>query len=394
MAGGRLRRTRMVAVVGAAGVLLAACGVEGEARNATSVRVTPKPGATPTPTPPSQGTLRILTFRSYAEWGGVDPRLNWVSAFERESGCRIAKLDSVQTAEEMAAYMRGGTYDVVSAPPEMTGSLVADGKVKELDTSQVKGYGELSKRLRKLKPLADGDKVFGVPFLWGTYEPVGTGGKPKSWGDLLLGDKVALRDTPLTIALAALALKDRLGIKDPFQLSERQLDRAVGLLKAGKARHVYWKDAVDAVEAFVPDGGRGAVTGQVLPHQRGVLGKAGTRLRVAGGLPTTGWVDSWMMSSQASSPTCVYRWISHMTSAEVQGRAAAWTGLAPANTRACEGEARRMCEIYPAGDERRLRDVYFAVPPAKECKAQDGTCTDFEEWSREWRDLVRPTAGS
>ncbi|GII89782.1 spermidine/putrescine ABC transporter substrate-binding protein [Sinosporangium siamense] len=374
-------------------MLLTACG--SGTGSPTSVRAarqspSPAPTAAPSATPPSQGTLRILTFRGYMEWGGTDPRLNWVSPFERESGCRIARQESVQTAEEMERHLREGTFDVVSAPPEVAGWLIEKERAKALDTSQVEGYDDLPKHLRHLKAATRGDKVYGVPFLWSAFELMGRGDRPTSWRQLFTGGRVALKDSPMSIAIGALAMRDELGIADPFQLSERQLEQVVKAMR--NDGQVYWKDTVDAIESFVAGGDKRAVLGQMFPYHRELLTKTGGSVRAAKRLPTTASADMWMMTTSATSPTCGYRWLSHMNSAKVQEQAAAWTGMAPANARACDGKARRMCAIHPAGEA--LRDVHFAVMPAKDCKAHDGKCADYEAWTRAWRDLVKPKDGS
>ena len=50
----------------------------------------------------------------------------------------------------------------------------------------------------------------------------------------------------------------------------------------------------------------------------------------------TGWADTWMMSSHAKHPNCMYKWMAWMITPEVAGRRSAeYFGEAPANPLAC-----------------------------------------------------------
>lgn len=139
---------------------------------AASAAPTPAPSPSPTASPSStavprkgDGTLQILTFRGYTEYGSTSPGARWAADFEADTGCRIARLDQVQTREEMTRRLAERSYDVISAGPDLVGSLIEGKQVRQLEPSKIDGYGELSKKLRDLT--AKGDKVYGVPYLWG-----------------------------------------------------------------------------------------------------------------------------------------------------------------------------------------------------------------------------------
>ena len=51
---------------------------------------------------------------------------------------------------------------------------------------------------------------------------------------------------------------------------------------------------------------------------------------------TTGWSDTWMISSEAQHPNCMYLWMNHMISPKAQATVAEGFGEAPANLKACE----------------------------------------------------------
>jgi putative spermidine/putrescine transport system substrate-binding protein len=424
--------TALVAVAGAGCLVLAGCAGSG----AAPARATPAavasplvpsptltgspsaaPAATPSPSPTAlgkgEGGVSVLAFRGYVEYGGSDPKVNWVSPFEKRTGCRVS-LTSVQTTQEMEDQFAKHPYDVVSASPELAGQLVAERKVAPLTTSLIPSYDEIPAWLRGLPAVESGGQVYGVPYLWGfhqllyapakipvktpatptpkpTVKPTGKNAveaAPKDWGALFDGrGPVMLRDDPLTIADAALALQGKLRPKNPYQLTPQQLDAAVALLTQHKdGDRAYWQEPLEVVEGFA--GGRLRLA-QALPYHLDVLRRAGTPVQAVPVSRTTGWADSWMISSDTHRPNCSYQWIDYMSSRTPQKQAAAWAGLAPANPGACTGRARRMCDAYGVNDSASIARIAFAIRPAKDCGGSDGECTDYTEWGKRWRELVK-----
>ncbi|MGW5685777.1 extracellular solute-binding protein [Nonomuraea sp. NPDC003754] len=394
-------RIPAMAVAGVACLTLIGCA-DATAGRTTSVRVaptaSPTPSAKPTPTttptttatttptttptatasaPQSDGTLQILTYKGHAEWGGGGK--NWVAEFESRTGCRIARLDVVQTAQEMQAKVGERVYDVISAGPEVAASLIAAGQVQPIDTAKVTGYDELAEELREQSVV--GGKVYGVPYLWGVNEIVYDAAKIKPRDRLALYDsqRSAVPDSPLSLADAAVADE----VAHPYELTTEQLDEAVTLL--GKNKHrLYWREPISLVRAFAT----GEVEiAQATPYFRMLLQKAGRDVRALGA-PTTGWVDSWMLNANTPSLDCAYRWLSLTATAETQRDAAAWAGLAPANPAACKGRAKRICAAYEADDPAKLKKITFAVRPPGDCKPRDGECTDYATWTKRWSELV------
>ncbi|MEU8035935.1 extracellular solute-binding protein [Streptosporangium sp. NPDC049078] len=405
----RLRLARLGALLGVGVLALAACAQAGATTTARPMRgpsssATPvTPSATPTaatraaspsPTPsPSigegEGTLRVLTFQGYVEYGGTSSQVNWLTPFERESGC-VVKLDRVRTSEEMAVRFATGAYDAVSPAPDLAGLLVAQGKVAPLETALVDDYRRIPRRLRELPGLREDGKVYGIPYLWGVNRVLYEEGRPEGPSALYETSSAAIRNSPLSIADAALALGGRRpGSKteDPFQLTSAQLDAALRLLAEGEGPgRVYWDGSLDLVRALSAGPVR---TAQALPYHLDLFRRAGRPMKALEGVPMTGWVDSWMLAAKPASPNCGYRWLNWVSSASAQRPAAAWTGLAPANPEACGGHARRMCEIYHVRDSRWLRDVVFAARPTRDCGGRGGECTDYTEWAERWKQLLK-----
>ncbi|WP_219471649.1 extracellular solute-binding protein [Nonomuraea rhizosphaerae] len=389
--------TALVAVVGAAGpspqktptpsVTASPQGSAVTPRATPAPAASPRKSSTPTPTPAQgDGTLQILTYRGYAEYGGISPRVNWVGDFERETGCRIARLDTVQTAAEMEEALRKRPYDVLSAGPVLAATLIQDKQVQAVDPAKVAGYDELSKRFRDMTTVSG--TVYGVPYLWGFHEFLYDSKRVKG-GDLRKvfdSDHVSLKDGPLTIADAALTDDT---VKDPFELTQSQLDRAVELLGRHKDR-TYWVNPLDLVKGFAT----GSLDyAQATPYFRLLLQRAGKPVEAVEAKKTTGWLDSWMLGANVPDTGCAYRWLSWMAEPGVQAEAAAWVGLAPANPKSCrykDGKvqvAKEMCEAYGADKPGKLSRVAFAVRPPGGCRPPEGECTDYLTWGKQWDSL-------
>ncbi len=197
---------------------------------------------------------------------------------------------------------------------------------------------------------------------------------------------VLLRDTPLTIADAALSL----GYDDPYQLSPAQLGEAVTLLEKKKDGRSYWRDPIQVIEGFAG----GATMGQATPYVLDGMAGAGLDVAQAEG-PATGWVMSWMVSARAAHPGCAQelagifaaapgaargRLVDGHRAGRTRRRARTRTPRRPRRpTRASSGAAsRRLC------DEHRSKGVVFATFPAKDCGGDEGSCTAYEDWIKAW----------
>ncbi|MFI9596272.1 extracellular solute-binding protein [Nonomuraea sp. NPDC052265] len=384
-----MRRRRISAVALATAALVAGTGAvspTSEAAGRPAAKPSPKPTPTATPSPTatqSDGTLQILTYRGYAEYGGVSPKANWVGSFEKETGCRLARLDTVRTAEEMerAVAAADRPYDLISAGPALAGDLITRKLVQPIDPAKVSGYDDLDERFRDMVKVSG--KVYGVPYLWGYHEFIYDSAKVKdpSVSRAFASGRAALRDSPLTIADAALTDAT---VKDPYELSQEQLDRAMALLGQQKER-TYWRKPIDLIKGFAT----GSLDyAQATPYYRLLLQKAGKPVRTVGATASTGWLDSWMLGANLPDTTCAYRWLTWMTAADAQRDAAAWAGLAPANDKACKGRAKSVCDVYGVGDAKRLGRIAFAVRPPGGCRGEDGECTDYAVWGKRWAALA------
>ena len=310
---------RLVAVSAAAMLALVACGgssgggetkgTTGDGNEAAGQAFTPpdlKPLAklgTP------EGELNIVAWAGYAEDGSTDPAVDWVTPFEKETGCEVS-VKTAPTSDDMVNLMKTGQYDVVSASGDASLRLIASGDVEPVNTDLVPNYADVFDGL-KLKPWNSVNGVaYGIPHGRGAnllmYNTDVVSPAPTSWGAVFDGasdyaGKVTAYDSPIYIADAALYLmktKPDLGIKNPYALDDKQFAAAVDLLKAQNANvGEYWSDYLKAEQAFNAGDTVIGTTWQIIANYV----TADKKVKVKAILPSegaTGWSDTWMVGDE------------------------------------------------------------------------------------------------
>ena len=81
-----------------------------------------------------EGEVDLIGWAGYAEDGSTDPKVDWVTDFEKESGCDV-NFKVAGTSDEMVELMRTGQYDGVSASGNATARLVEGGDVAPVNTT-------------------------------------------------------------------------------------------------------------------------------------------------------------------------------------------------------------------------------------------------------------------
>jgi putative spermidine/putrescine transport system substrate-binding protein len=104
---------------------------------------------------------------------------------------------------------------------------------------------------------------------------------------------------------------------------------------------------------------------------------------------STGWSDTWMISSEAEHPNCMYMWMDHIVSPQANADVAEWFGEAPANRKSCDLTAvKNHCEIFHADDEEYFSRVAYWTTPEKDCGDDRGeVCKDYSEWVQAWTEV-------
>src|SRR5258708_39760218 len=139
--------------------------------------------------PPQQGKgegeVDIVAWAGYIERGDSDKSYDWVTGFEKDTGCKV-NVQIAATSDEMFTLMSEGNFDLVTASGDASLRLVAAKRVQPVDLSQIPGYTKVDKRLQGGSWYTVGGKAYGVPYQRGPnvlmYNTnVFKGAAPKSW---------------------------------------------------------------------------------------------------------------------------------------------------------------------------------------------------------------------
>lgn len=399
-----MRRTtplRIAALAAVATLALAACGDSGGSGTTTGAggfKVPDLKALEKLGTP--EGKVSVLAWPGYVEDGSNDPKVDWVSDFEKESGCQVT-VKTFGTSDEAVQLMRTGQYDTVSASGDATLRLIAAGDVEPMNTSLITNYADIFDSL-KMKPWNSvAGKAYGIPHGRGAnllmYRTDLVKPAPDSWSAVFdqagsQAGKVTAYDSPIYIADAALylmATKPDLKIKDPYALDSTQLAAAVDLLKKQKANvGEYWSDYLKEIQAFKSGSSTVGTTWQVIANVA-----QGEKAPVEVVLPkegSTGWSDTWMVGAKSQHKTCAYKFIDHIVSPKANAAVAEYFGEAPANKKACaETVDKNHCTVFHAEDEAYFSKVHYWNTPISACLdgRTDVKCTDYAEWTKAWTEI-------
>jgi putative spermidine/putrescine transport system substrate-binding protein len=203
--------------------------------------------------------------------------------------------------------------------------------------------------------------------------------------------QVTAYDSPIYIADAAvylMATQPELGIENPYELDEDQFNAAIDLLKQQRDNiGEYWFDYTEEQSAFANGESSVGTTWQLIASLL-----EGENVPVKTTLPkegSTGWSDTWMISSEAKHPNCMYKWMNHVVSPEVNAQIAEYFGEAPANQKSCAlTENKDHCDLYHADDEEFFDQIHYWTTPEKDCGDDRGdVCKDYSEWVQAWTEV-------
>ena len=295
----------------------------------------------------------------------------------------------------------------MSASGNATARLVDGGDVNPVNVDLVPNYKTVFSDIKD-QPYNTFDGVhYGIPhgrganlLIWNSkyVKPA-----PTSW-DVILDPKKAAKykgkisayDDPIYIADAAVYLKAHdpsLGIDNPYELNQKQFDAAVSLLKEQQPNvGEYWSDAAKQISAFTNGDDQVGTTWQyqyfalkadgqpvaASPASQGFLPKEGA----------TGWSDTWMISSKAKHPNCMYKWMDWIVSPKVNAQVAEYFGEAPAQSKACANtKDPKFCAEYHAADPGFWKRVYYWNTPVADCGNGSSDCKDYNAWVQAWTSI-------
>jgi len=353
-----------------------------------------------------EGALNLVAWAGYVVGGTGGEQVegyDWVTPFETATGCKVTVKVGLDSGN-MVQLMKTGEYDGVSASGDATLRLIAGGDVAPVNLDLIPNYKDVFSGLKN-QPYNTVDGVnYGVPHGRGAnvlmYDPEVVKPAPDSWSIVFAADspykgKVTAYNYMIYIADAALYLmKTQPGLKitNPYALDQTQFDAAVALLKVQKGLiGKYWGTAQEEIDGFA----NGDMTvGTAWQYQVNTVNAAGAK-QFAAVKPkegATGWSDTWMISSKAAHPNCMYKWMDYIDSAKANADATVYFGEAPVSEAAC-AEAEKLspghCETFHANDETYFKDVYYWNTPTVSCLDGRGDiCTDVDAWTKAWTEIT------
>ncbi len=351
-----------------------------------------------------EGEVDIIAWSGYVERGDSDKNYDWVTGFEKSTGCKV-NVQVAATSDEMVSLMNEGGYDLVTASGDASLRLVAGKRVQPVDLSKIPGYAKVDKRLQAAPWYTVNGKSYGVPYQWGPnvlmYNTDVFKQAPKSWSvvfdEQTLPDgksnagRVEAYEGPIYIADAALYLmskKPDLGIKDPYSLDDKQYAAVIDLLKSQrKLVSRYWQDVVTQTDDFANEG---VVASASWPYQVNLL--VSQKKPIASTIPqegATGWADTTMLAADAPHPNCAYQWMNHSLEPKVQGDVAAWFGSVPAVPDACAASDLLGKDGCTTNGIDNFDKIHFWHTPSTTCADGRGDiCVPYRRWVTDYIAII------
>ena len=342
-----------------------------------------------------EGQLDIIAWPGYIERGESDKAYDWVTGFEKETGCKVS-VKTAATSDEMVSLMTKGGYDLVTASGDASLRLIAGKRVQPINTALIPNWKNLDPRLHNGAWYVVNNQVYGTPYQWGPnvllYNTNVFKQPPTSWSvvfepqDLPDGKpnkgRVQAYDGPIYIADAALYLKSakpELGIQNPYELTETQYKAVLDLLRQQQPLiHRYWHDATVQMSDVKNEG-------VVATSSWGYMvnGLQADKQPVASVVPkegATGWADTTMLHSEAKHPNCAYKWMDWSLQPKVQGDVAAWFGSLPAVPAACTGSELLGAEGCKTNGFDNFDKIAFWKTP----QAEGGKFVPYSRWTQDY----------
>ncbi|KES22774.1 MULTISPECIES: putative ABC transporter substrate-binding protein YdcS [Pseudomonas] len=342
-----------------------------------------------------EGRLDIIAWPGYIERGQSDKAYDWVTQFEKDTGCQV-NVKTAATSDEMVSLMAKGGYDLVTASGDASLRLIYGKRVQPIDPELIPNWKNVDARLKDAPWYTVSGKTYGTPYQWGPnvlmYNTKVFPKAPDSWSvvfqaqDLPDGKpnkgRVQAYDGPIYIADAALYLKStqpELGIQDPYQLTEAQYGAVLDLLrKQHSLIHRYWHDATVQMSDFKNEG---VAASSSWPYQANAL-KA-EKQPIATVFPkegVTGWADTTMLHAEAAHPNCAYKWMNWSLEPKVQGDVAAWFGSVPAAPEGCKASELLGAEgCATNGFDQFARIAFWKTP-----QAEGGKFVPYSRWTQDY----------
>jgi putative spermidine/putrescine transport system substrate-binding protein len=386
----------LAAVVGALAFLAAGCGGDGDSSASGEDWQIEGLGSTIDEieeNAKNEGEVNLVIWAGYAD-------KSWAEDFTKQTGCKVVTKDGA-SSDDMVDLMATGAYDGFSASGDATLRLIAKEDVAPVNFDLIPNYADVFDGLKGQSYNSIDGVGYGVPHGRGPNYMVFRNdilpADTNSWAPIWDGSnsKLSIYDNAIFIADAALYLKATqpdLGIENPYELDEEQFQAAVDLLKEQKPNITQYWDGVTYADQVTTFKSGETEVGTTWPYQVNLMAAEKPPVSVSAVKPTegtTGWSDTWMISTKAANPNCMYLWMNYIISPEANAKVAEYFGEAPSNSKACDLTTDpNHCETYHATDEAWWDDVYYWDTPYADCGDDRGeVCKTYEDWKAAWTEI-------
>ncbi|EOD78290.1 ABC transporter, periplasmic spermidine putrescine-binding protein PotD [Grimontia indica] len=350
-----------------------------------------------------EGQVNIVAWPGYIERGETSPDFDWVTGFEKATGCKV-NVKTANTSDEMVALMNEGGFDLVTASGDASLRLIAGKRVQPVNIDLIPSWKTVDKRLQNAPWHTVDGTHYGTPYMWGPnvlmYNKDVFKEAPASWNvvfeEVTLPDgntnkgRVQAYDGPIHIADAANYLmhhKPELGITSPYELNQEQYNAALDLLRQQrKLVSRYWHDAFIQIDDFKNEG---MVASGSWPFQVNLL--AADKQPISSTIPVegaTGWADTTMMHADADNPNCAYLWMEHTLASNLQSDLSVWFGANPSVPAACtDGRGMQTAAGCKLNGMEEFDRIKFWQTPVSKCKSQ-GQCVPYYRWVSDYIGVI------
>jgi putative spermidine/putrescine transport system substrate-binding protein len=344
-----------------------------------------------------EGQLNLIAWEGY-----LQPQ--WVSPFEKQTGCMV-NAKYAGSSDEMVSLMKnggGGQYDMVSSSGDADLRIIYAGDARPVNISLIPSWKDFFPAFQSPAFNTVDGVHYGVSLQWGPnvlmYSTKAFPTAPTSWNVIYstrYKGQITIPDNPIQIADAALYLQKtdpKLGITDPYELTQPQFQAAVALLARQRPLvKKYWALASQEISEFKNGD---ATVGAGWPYQVSAL-KA-TKFPIGSVVPAegaTGWADTWMLAAKAPHPNCAYLWMRYISTPQVQAEQAVNYGETPDNMLACtymDKIAKGSCAVYHANAPASyLQSIKLWKTPVPTCDNGKNVCVSYSEWVSAWNTQVK-----
>lgn len=299
--------------------------------------------------------LYVVNWKDY----GSDDK-DFIAAFEEKYNCEIVNT-YMSSEEELLTKLRtakDGEIDVCLPNCTILPAAIKEGLLTQVDTTKLENFNGMFDRFKTQKECFDGDKMYAVPFVWGStaiaYNTEDIKEPPKTLADLFdkkYAGKIAFRDDYNDAVMSAAIV---LG-QDPNNPSDLDAIKAK-LIEQKPLNRTYWKTGDEFSKLFA---GKQISIGLMWSGQAAKMKKDGEPIAFV--VPqdgAIGWVDNWAIAKGSKNQELAYQFINWMISKDFQYNWASKGGPSPVNQAAAES----IDPAYAASaamDEASLNRLYF-----------------------------------